>query len=784
IIAVNGSQVTVQVNNSQAFSYTFAPRILNGEPVGLNKGFIGVGSDNSRGIFDNLVIQVLPPRITLDTTEDFDDGLAQAFVGDQTGVWTTTGGRYSSTAAAGTTNFDTVNLGASFLSTSYAEVQSIISTNGIGGIIFDQYDVDDYKFVALDVPGQKVLIGHVDPRRGWVVENSVNRSLVAGTDYALQLIFNGTAVSVVLGGGLVTTHGFNSAIVDGALGVLARGGATSFDSFRVLTNDPAFTMPSVYVSDALIVEGAAGANLSAAVTLSLSNPALTATSVNWTTVGGTATAGVDFVTSSGTVTFAPGSTTASILIPILGDGLFEPNEAFTVLLSNPVGLIMGQDTGIVTINDDDAPPSVAVTSADAQGAEQGTDPLTFTITRTNNTSTQVVVNLAWSGTASLGSDYTVTATGGTLSANGLQLTLASGATTATLTVTPVNDTAVELTESVTLALSAGTGYTVGTPSAQSANILDNDLPTVSVADTSVTEGNNGTKTVAVTVTLSAPKSTPVTVSYATVAGTATAGSDYQTASGTVTFAAGVTSQTINVTINGDRTREPNETFQVVLSNPNGGTIGTGTATVTILDDERALLAAEPAAGSTLPVELTVSQLEGAVTEAKAYWLSVDPTADFGDVTFSIFEMDGLILGLAAENEITLDATAAGYGWFVDDNPLSSASIAAAARMDLLSVLRHELGHVLGFEHDDAPKYAVMDEELEAGLRLSFNETIASAVQEKQGRSQELHFAGWLWDDGQERLRWNTTTGDFEESAGESNRYRPFQTAKPRKAKRR
>ena len=67
-------------NGQQAFTHTFAPRMLDGEPVGLNKGFVGAGSDNSRGSWDNFVVQVLPPQLTLDSQTSFTGG-AGAFTG-------------------------------------------------------------------------------------------------------------------------------------------------------------------------------------------------------------------------------------------------------------------------------------------------------------------------------------------------------------------------------------------------------------------------------------------------------------------------------------------------------------------------------------------------------------------------------------------------------------------------------------------------------------------------------------------------------------------------------
>jgi hypothetical protein len=81
-------------------------------------------------------------------------------------------------------------------------------------------------------------------------------------------------------------------------------------------------------------------------------------------------------------------------------------------------------SGSITDNDGSSTVSVAVT--DSSGAEQGSDPIAFTITRGGNIWSSIVVNLRWSGTATLGSDYTLTASGGTLAANGLSITLAPG----------------------------------------------------------------------------------------------------------------------------------------------------------------------------------------------------------------------------------------------------------------------------------------------------------------------------------------------------------------------
>lgn len=135
-------------------------------------------------------------------------------------------------------------------------------------------------------------------------------------------------------------------------------------------------------------------------------------------------------------------------------------------------------------------------------------------------------------------------------------------------------------------LEVGTGTINGICTYSTTNFICTSTPTVSIAAASVTEGNSGTKTLTFTVSLSASSSSTVTVNYATSNGTATtADSDYVAASGTLTFTAGQTSKTFTVTINGDTKYEVDETFTVTLSSPSNATLGTSTATGTIINDD-------------------------------------------------------------------------------------------------------------------------------------------------------------------------------------------------------
>ena len=111
------------------------------------------------------------------------------------------------------------------------------------------------------------------------------------------------------------------------------------------------------------------------------------------------------------------------------------------------------------------------------------------------------------------------------------------------------------------------------------------LPALSIGDVAVPEGNTGTSTATFTVSLSAASGQTVTVNYATANGSATAGSDYVTASGTLTFPPGSTTQTLSVTVNGDVAIEPNETFFVNLSGAANATIADAQGVGTITDDD-------------------------------------------------------------------------------------------------------------------------------------------------------------------------------------------------------
>ncbi len=113
------------------------------------------------------------------------------------------------------------------------------------------------------------------------------------------------------------------------------------------------------------------------------------------------------------------------------------------------------------------------------------------------------------------------------------------------------------------------------------------LPTMSIEDAVLNEGNSGAVDAAIWVNLSAASATPVYVRYATSPGTAQATSDYTSASGILTFAPGETRRALRIPILGDTAVEADETFYVDLSQPSGALLGQARAKVTLRNDDAA-----------------------------------------------------------------------------------------------------------------------------------------------------------------------------------------------------
>src|SRR5207244_12712459 len=149
------------------------------------------------------------------------------------------------------------------------------------------------------------------------------------------------------------------------------------------------------------------------------------------------------------------------------------------------------------------------------------------------------------------------------------------------------DTRFETNESFFVILSQPVNANISDGEGTGTIFNDDSQPSVSIGDASVAEGDSGTTEAAFTVSLGGNASgVPGSVDYATADGTATAPSDYQSASGTVNFPPGVTSQTVTVEVNGDTDPEPDENFFVNLTTPSHLAIGDGQGEGTSLNDQQ------------------------------------------------------------------------------------------------------------------------------------------------------------------------------------------------------
>ena len=311
--------------------------------------------------------------------------------------------------------------------------------------------------------------------------------------------------------------------------------------------------PSMRINDVTVTEGNTGA-VAANFTVTLSAASTEAITIAYATGNGTGTAGSDFYSTSGTLTFAPGETSKTVTVPVIGDRLAEPNETFVVNLSDPTNATIADGQGVGTIIDDE--PLLSISDMSKKEGNSGLTAFAFTVSL--SVAYDVPVKIGYStanGTATAGSDYQA-ATG--------TLTIPAGQTSGTITFQVIGDRLAEPNETFLVNLGSPTNATIA--DGQGVGTIMDDEPRISISDVTKYEGKkNQTTLFTFTVTLSAAYDQPVTMSFRTVDGTATTGDrDYVAKTGTLTFAAGETSKTITIVIQGDSKRESDETFYLDL----------------------------------------------------------------------------------------------------------------------------------------------------------------------------------------------------------------------------
>lgn len=384
-----------------------------------------------------------------------------------------------------------------------------VSTDGSGNGAFDSYFVDPgvsgqfITAIAIDLSGNSSEFSAAviaDSGAGafvfqyptWQIDESGGTAYIwvkriAGSIGAASVNYSVTSGTAIAGSDFTVSSGvmnfadgetfqyFTVPIINDTLNELDEtvllslsspsGGALLLSpSNAVLTitdNDPLY----FYALDAAVTKPAAGStNLAMPITLSSPPAGPVTASVAYATADLTAIAGADYLSTSGTLTFANGSTQQFVNVTVLADGLQEGSKAFQITLSNPSNAQLGDGTSLATIYD--GTQGVLQFSTSAWTIAENAGGITVTVTRIGGVLGAVSVPFsANAGSATAPADFALT--NGTLS-------FGNGIATRTFAVQINDDTAIEGPETIFLELGTPTGTTLGNPPAALLTIIDNE----------------------------------------------------------------------------------------------------------------------------------------------------------------------------------------------------------------------------------------------------------------------------------------------------------------------
>ncbi|MDB6034054.1 MAG: Serine protease, subtilase family, partial [Verrucomicrobiales bacterium] len=299
--------------------------------------------------------------------------------------------------------------------------------------------------------------------------------------------------------------------------------------------------------------------------------------IQFSTIDGTATAGLDYVATNGTVIIPPGGTQAVVPVKILHDFRNEPAEIFYLSLVSVTNAFADIGYAEGTILDNDPQPALSGLDALTRAPAAGETNILFPVVLSNPSGYEVSVDFTTSdGTALAGTDYSPT--------NGT-ITFPPGVTNLLVSVRVVSSFSEQTSRVFYLDFSNQVHADLVRPRASGVIGGRNLLPAVSLANATVTEGASGKTDASFSLSLSFPSTTNVGVAFQTQAGTATPGADYDTTSGTIVFLPGQVAKVISVPVRGDTLDEDDETFSVILLGITNAIAGVTNATGTILNDD-------------------------------------------------------------------------------------------------------------------------------------------------------------------------------------------------------
>jgi hypothetical protein len=349
---------------------------------------------------------------------------------------------------------------------------------------------------------------------------------------------------------------------------------TSWVSRGVVINSTG-SKPCVSATEVTVTESDAGTT-NAVFTVRLSSASDTTVRVNYSLTGVTAQLGADVQNVSGRLEFAPGQTTATVTIPVIGDTLDEVDEQFYLRLDGAVGATVSGSAVLATIVDNDPEPTLAV--SDVSVVESYGSPW-------------LAFNFVLSAPSSKVISFRFRTTGGTATPEldygpaDYVVSIQPGTTTAGFTVFVRGDEMFEPDETVIVTLSEPVNVVL--PDTEAIGTIRNDdqMPAILVGTSFIAEGDGGLRDQQISIQLSNPSYLPVTARVVTSDVTAVAGQDYTAADVQLTITPGELSSVINIGINGDTLDEPNETFALDILSPTNVTAGATRFLITIFDND-------------------------------------------------------------------------------------------------------------------------------------------------------------------------------------------------------
>ncbi len=346
-------------------------------------------------------------------------------------------------------------------------------------------------------------------------------------------------------------------------------------TITIVDNDATVGIPNISVRDVVVDEAAQVAQF----VVTLDKPSTATVGVNYSTVGGTATAGSDFSATSGTLSFAPGQTSKTVLVPISNDTLAEGDELFSLVLNSPSNGALAQAAGTARITASDAAAVITPVISAGNVVVSEADGYADVVVSLSAPSAELVsVSYStWSGTAyGAGTDYVTQ--GGTM-------TFAPGVTSQVVRVAITNDNVAENVENFSFELSIpSTNARVGTPKAI-VTILDGNTKPTPVSSTyavtpSTTSVNEGASVIYTVSTTGVASGTPLTYQLTGVSADDVSGGSF---SGNVVV--GTNGQaSISLGLVADLQTEGNETLSLQLLN--GATVVATATPVTVVDTSK------------------------------------------------------------------------------------------------------------------------------------------------------------------------------------------------------